>query len=257
MATCFFHITAMKNTIAINTEPVYLRVFFKVKANFMNIIGVPLFSVVLFNKTLLEAFIFEADYQRIKVAIPNTTSIKPLSAASKHEFEQLFKEHFKSLYAYAFTILKNEAVAEETVQNVFYKVWEKRVPDTIQTSLKAYLYKAVYHESLNHLKHQKIKAQYHLHVMHRFTTHTEQAASRKVMVKELEERLRHALNALPRQCRTIFQMSRFEGLKYQEIADELGISVKTVENQMGKALKQLRLKLIDYLPVFILASFLI
>jgi RNA polymerase sigma-70 factor, ECF subfamily len=201
----------------------------------------------------LEAFIFGADYQRIKVAIPNTTTIKPLSVDSEKEFEQLFKEHFKSLYAYAFTILKNESIAEETVQNVFYKVWEKNVPDNIQTSLKAYLYKAVYHESLNYLKHQKIKARYQVHIMHQSNNHNDQSASRKILVKELEEKLREAMNALPQQCRTIFQLSRFEGLKYQEIADQLGISVKTVENQMGKALKQLRVKLIDYLPIFILA----
>jgi len=201
----------------------------------------------------LEAFIFGADYQHIKVAIPNTTTIKPLLVDSEKEFEQLFKEHFKSLYAYAFTILKNEAIAEETVQNVFYKVWEKKVPEHIQTSLKAYLYKAVYHESLNYLKHQKIKAKYQVHVMHQTNNHNDQGASRKILVKELEEKLRQAMNALPQQCRTIFQLSRFEGLKYQEIADQLGISVKTVENQMGKALKQLRVKLIDYLPIFILA----
>jgi RNA polymerase sigma-70 factor (ECF subfamily) len=204
----------------------------------------------------LEAIIFGADYQHIKVPIPNTTpNIKSLSAGSEQEFERLFKDHFKSLYAYAFTILKNEAIAEETVQHVFYKVWEKKIPGTIQTSLKAYLYKAVYHESLNYLKHQKIKAQYQLHVMHQSKNQADQSASRKMMLKELEEKLRDAMNALPQQCRTIFQMSRFDGLKYQEIADQLGISVKTVENQMGKALKQLRVKLIDYLPVFILALF--
>ena len=204
----------------------------------------------------MEAIIFEADYQRIKVTIPNTiTTNKPLSAGSEQEFEQLFKEHFKSLYAYAFTILKNEAVAEETVQHVFYKVWEKKVPDNIQISLKAYLYKAVYHESLNYLKHQKIKARHQLHVMHQSKNHIDQGASRKILVKELEEKLRDAMNALPQQCRTIFQLSRFEGLKYQEIADQLGISVKTVENQMGKALKQLRVKLIDYLPILMLAFF--
>lgn len=203
----------------------------------------------------MEAFIFEADYQCIKVADPETTTIThSLSAGGEQEFERLFKEHFKSLYAYAFTILKNEAVAEETVQHVFYKIWEKKVPDSIQTSLKAYLYKAVYHESLNYLKHKKIKAQYQLHVMHEQKNHTE-PASKRVIVKELEERLRDALNALPQQCRTVFQMSRFNGLKYQEIADQLGISVKTVENQMGKALKQLRIKLIEYLPTIILALF--
>ena len=199
----------------------------------------------------MEAFIFGADYQRIKVAIPNTTTIKPLSADSEKEFEQLFKEHFKSLYAYAFTIPKNEAIAEETVQNVFYKVWEKKVPENIQTSLKAYLYKAVYHESLNYLKHQKIKARYQVHVMHQTNQHNDQGASRKILVKELEEKLRVAMNALPQQCRTIFQLSRFEGLKYQEIADQLGISVKTVENQMGKALQRMRIKLAEYLPFVI------
>jgi RNA polymerase sigma-70 factor, Bacteroides expansion family 1 len=199
----------------------------------------------------LEAFIFEADYQCIKVADPETTTItQSLSAGGEQEFERLFKEHFKSLYAYAFTILKNEAQAEETVQNVFYKIWEKKVPDTIQTSLKAYLYKAVYHESLNYLKHRKIKAQYQLHVMHHEKNQTDHA-TKKIMAKELEERLRAALNALPQQCRTIFQLSRFDGLKYQEIADQLGISIKTVENQMGKALKQLRVKLIDYLPLIV------
>jgi RNA polymerase sigma-70 factor (ECF subfamily) len=89
--------------------------------------------------------------------------------------------------------------------------------------------------------------------MHQTNNHNDQGASRKILVKELEEKIRDAMNALPQQCRTIFQLSRFEGLKYQEIADQLGISIKTVENQMGKALKQLRVKLIDYLPVFLLA----
>lgn len=203
----------------------------------------------------MEALIFEADYQRINVADSETTTItRRLSAEGEQKFERLFKEHFKSLYAYAFTILKNETIAEETVQNVFYKTWEKKVHDTIQTSLKAYLYKAVYHESLNYLKHKKVKARYQLHVMHESKNHTDHA-SRKIMMKELEERLRHALNTLPQQCRTIFQMSRFDGLKYQQIADQLGISVKTVENQMGKALKQIRIRLIEYLPVMVFALF--
>jgi RNA polymerase sigma-70 factor (ECF subfamily) len=79
--------------------------------------------------------------------------------------------------------------------------------------------------------------------------------SKKLVMKELEEKLRDAMNALPQQCRTIFQMSRFDGLKYQEIAHQLGISVKTVENQMGKALKQLRIKLIDFLPVIVMLFF--
>jgi RNA polymerase sigma-70 factor (ECF subfamily) len=77
-------------------------------------------------------------------------------------------------------------------------------------------------------------------------------AAEKLKLKQLEEKLDQALKELPEQCRTIFQMSRFEELKYLEIAGKLGISVKTVENQMGKALKLLRLKLVDFLPVLML-----
>jgi RNA polymerase sigma-70 factor (ECF subfamily) len=77
-------------------------------------------------------------------------------------------------------------------------------------------------------------------------------ASKKVMATELETKLHAAMNDLPEQCRTIFQMSRFDELKYREIADKLDISVKTVENQMGKALKILRARLVDFLALLIL-----
>ena len=73
------------------------------------------------------------------------------------------------------------------------------------------------------------------------------------MQGELKEHIHEAMNELPEQCRTIFQMSRYEGMKYQEIADEMGLSVKTIENQMGKALKLLRIKLVEFLPLFILS----
>jgi RNA polymerase sigma-70 factor (ECF subfamily) len=165
-------------------------------------------------------------------------------------FEKLFKTHFKSLYAYAFTILKDEIIAEEMVQNVFFKIWEKKGGLGIQSPALAYLYKSVYHESLNYLKHQKVKAAYQAHTVFQMKNHTD-SASKKIMLSELEQQVNKALSELPEQCRTIFQMSRFEELKYQEIADKLGLSIKTVENQMGKALKILRLKLVDYLPLVV------
>lgn len=186
------------------------------------------------------------------MAITGQTNLRSLPQSNETEFEQLFKTHFKSLYAYAYTILKDEIAAEEIVQNVFYKIWEKNKQPEIQTSVKAYLYKAVYHDSLNYLKHLKVRAQHKSRVMQQ---HKDEAApaSGRLMLKELEEKLRDAMNALPEQCRTIFQMSRFDGLKYHEIADQLGISPKTVENQMGKALKLLRVKLIDFLPLIIIS----
>lgn len=165
-------------------------------------------------------------------------------------FENLFKTHFKSLYAYAYTIVKDEMAAEEMVQNVFFKIWEKRGDLNIQSPALAYLYKSVYHESLNYLKHQKVKAAYQAHTAYQMRNQSDYA-SKKVMVSELEQQINKALSELPEQCRTIFQMSRFEDLKYQEIADRMGLSIKTIENQMGKALKILRLKLVDYLPFVI------
>ena len=114
-------------------------------------------------------------------------------------------------------------------------------------SINAYLYRAVYNESLNYLKHEKVKMAYQSHANHSMDKH--ESAEDQANVKQLEQRIQTAMNELPEQCRTIFQLSRFEELKYREIADRLGISVKTVENQMGKALKVLRTKLVEYLPV--------
>jgi RNA polymerase sigma-70 factor (ECF subfamily) len=162
-------------------------------------------------------------------------------------FEEFFKTHFKALHSYAYTILKDDVVAEEMVQNVFYKLWEKRDQVDIQTSLKAYMYKSVYHESLNYLKHEKVKSVHQAYAIHS-TDHLSEHSANKLMQSELESKIQNALNDLPEQCRTIFQLSRFEELKYREIAEALGLSIKTVENQMGKALKIMRSKLVEFLP---------
>ena len=173
-----------------------------------------------------------------------------LGRTDEKVFEQVFKTHFKALHSYAYTILKDDAIAEEMVQNVFFKLWEKKEQLDIQTSLKAYLYKAVYHESLNYLKHQKVKSVHQAYAMHS-TDHTSNLAEKKLLQGEFENKLQMAMNDLPEQCRTIFQLSRFDELKYREIADTLGLSIKTVENQMGKALKILRSKLVEFLPTII------
>jgi RNA polymerase sigma-70 factor (ECF subfamily) len=177
--------------------------------------------------------------------------ISLLESRDEAAFEQVFKTYFKGLHGYACSILKDEIVAEEIVQNVFFKLWDRSEKLSISGSITAYLYRAVNNESLNYLKHQKVKMAHGLFVTYRKEGQTE-SASGKLQLKELEARLRDALNDLPEQCRTIFQLSRFEELRYREIAEHLGLSVKTVENQMGKALKILREKLIDLLPTAIL-----
>jgi len=175
--------------------------------------------------------------------------IMPAAQSKEAVFEQVFKEHYKRLHAYAITILKDEVMGEEMVQQVFLKLWESGGMAQINGSVTGYLYRAVHNACLNHIKHQKVKQAYH----HYVTTQQQHAATVETLtVKELQVRIDQALNDLPEQCRTIFQMSRFEQLKYQEIADRLQLSVKTVENQMGKALRILREKLSDYLPTVLI-----
>ncbi|HVU59057.1 MAG TPA: RNA polymerase sigma-70 factor [Puia sp.] len=181
----------------------------------------------------------------------DATIIQLLKDRDETGFEQVFKFYFKNLYKYALTILQDHDQAEDIVQNVFYKLWDKMDSLNFHDSLAAYLYRAVYNESLNHLKHKKVRHTYQTYITRSMKDQTD-GAQRKVMFSELERRLQTAINELPEQCRTIFQMSRFEELRYLDIAQRLGISVKTVENQMGKALKLLRVKLIDYLPFIVI-----
>jgi len=162
-------------------------------------------------------------------------------------FEQLFRDSFERLHSYACTIIKDSAAAEEIVQQVFCKLWEIKDRVELGAFANAYLYKAVYCESINYLKHDKIKRNYKAYFFAQNKEATE--AINVIELKELQEKIDAALNELPKQCRTIFQMSRFEEHKYKEIADKLGISVKTVENHICKALSLLRKKLADYLPV--------
>ena len=174
----------------------------------------------------------------------------PLTAANTIIFENIFKEHFKGLHAYAYTMLRDEQLAEDIVQGMFMKLWEKKDTIQIEKSLASYLYRAVHNDSLNYLKHLKVKAAHLAHEAR--STGSYNNAPDNVSYKQLEERLELALKELPEGCRTVFQMSRFEELKYSEIAAKLDISVKTVENQMGKALRILRQELVDFLPAILI-----
>ncbi|MFN5170346.1 MAG: RNA polymerase sigma-70 factor [Cyclobacteriaceae bacterium] len=166
-------------------------------------------------------------------------------------FEMIFRSHYESLCRYAYTFLRDREEAEEVVQGTFINLWDKRGALDIQSSLKSYLFRAVRNSCLNALKHEKIKQQ---HVAHELAVMevSHESVSEAVAAAELEQRIAAAMRALPEQCRLVFQLSRFEELKYQEIADQLDISVKTVENHMGKALRLMREQLSDYLVLILL-----
>lgn len=197
------------------------------------------------------ALITEKEYSFYSMEFQDEQIASLLVKRDEAAFEQVFKTHYKNLHAYAFTILKDEDEAEEMVQQVFFKLWERSDQLSFSGPVAGYLYRAVHNESLNFLKHQKVKDSHRLHVAYRMKNKAEQPQGR-VVKKELEEKFREALNELPEQCRTVFQLSRFEDMKYKEIADKLDISIKTVENHMGKALKLLRTKLVDFLTLLII-----
>lgn len=161
----------------------------------------------------------------------------------------VFRDYYQPLVQYGNTFLKDADETEDVVQQVFVSVWEKRSQLEIHTSIRAFLYKAVHNACLNRIKHYKIRA---VHAGEWKATQTDAVAPDQLEADELQEKISAAIALLPEQCARIFKLSRFEHLKYQEIADQLGLSVKTVENQMGKALKVIRESLKDYLPLFIL-----
>ena len=167
------------------------------------------------------------------------------------KFEQLFHAYHAKLHRYAFTLLKDMDAASDIVQVVFKKLWEKRDDLLMEDTIKGYLYKATHNLCLNSIRDQKVRAQ-HLQVVALNTATIHGNARDKVMVNELTVRIQAVTDSLPPQCRLVFIKSRVEGKKYAEIASELNISVKTVEVQIGKALKIFRSKLGDYLSLLIL-----
>lgn len=160
-------------------------------------------------------------------------------------FDAVFRRWYEPLCRYACRLADGDMdEAEDLVQQAFVKLWEYRARLDVSWSLKAYLYRTVHNACLNRLRARNVRSKYlDFNAQRLETMHTPPDDTSP----ELLERFQRAMDALPPQCRHIFELSRFETLKYREIADQLGISVKTVETQMGKALRVMRTQLADYL----------
>jgi RNA polymerase sigma-70 factor (ECF subfamily) len=165
-------------------------------------------------------------------------------------FENLFKDYYERLCNYANTFIKDIDEAEEMVQGTFLSLWEKHDSIDIHTSLKSYLYRAVHNNCLNRIKHYKVRDEHREEYLH-YADIDYENTSQDILGKELEKQINSAIESLPPQCQTVFKLSRFENLTYNEIAEQLNISVKTIENHMIKALKILRERLKDYLPTLL------
>lgn len=170
-------------------------------------------------------------------------------------FESVFREFYAPLCIHARRYLIDPDVAEEVVQNMFFKMWERRDSLVITTSLAAYLYKSVTNHSLNHIKYQSHIRKYQEFIGFRTEDHQSVSVHDALVHSDLEKQLISLVKSLPERRRMIFEMSRLEGLRYNDIAEKLGISLKTVEIQMSKALEFMRERLRDYLPtLWLIAS---
>ncbi len=179
-----------------------------------------------------------------------STLLQALRSGDQAALESLFRSYYEALCNHANTLLNDIDESEEVVQQLFIQLWEKREAMEISTSIQAYLYRAIRNSCLNKIKHNKVRRLYTEEVT--ALARTSEPTSSISLQNELQDQIKQAIEGLPEQCRIIFKLSRFEELKYSEIAEQLGLSIKTVENQMGKALRVMREKLKDYLVILIM-----
>ena len=173
-------------------------------------------------------------------------TILALKEGSIDAFNLCYDLYYKPLCSFANFFVKQPAVSEEITQNVFLEVWINREKMPAHSSVKAYLMTAVKHDCLDYLKHKKIEEKYvgqYLQTAH----DSYEDIFHELVSRDLQKSLDQAINKLPKNCREIFLMSRFSYIPYKEIAATLNISVKTVENQIGKALKIVRRELDPFL----------
>ena len=174
--------------------------------------------------------------------------LRGIRQGSESSYRALFEQYYPVLVTFALRHVADLDQAKELVQEVFIKLYQKRESLHITQSLKSYLFKAVHHQCLNALKQAQVRQRHH-----------QQAAQERpdadytnnLVEAEAVQRIYQAIETLPEQCRRIFTLNRFEDMSNQTIADQLGISKRTVETQISKALKLLRQALFSLLSLWL------
>lgn len=171
--------------------------------------------------------------------IRDTEIIGRIRKGDIKEFESLFRSSYASLVKYARTLVKDHDTAEEIVQDLFFRLWQNKEKIKIESSLNGYLYRSVHNSCLHYIEHMKV-VERHEQEMSFVQNDGSESPAEILQYKELQAKIARTIEKLPERCGQIFCMNRFEGLKYSEIAEKLAVSVKTVEANMGKALKEFR-----------------
>ena len=187
-----------------------------------------------------------------------TDIIKGLFIGDEETYVFLFREYYVSLCAYSRRYVGRKDIAEEIVSDTFLKIWESRKRLEINTSVKAYLFHAVCNNSLNYLR--KLKTECHLEEYFRetssenlgFEVPLEEIEEQSLMMENMSQKIEAAVMMLPEQQQRAFRLKRMEGKKTKEVAEIMGLSVKTIEMHLSKATLHLRQNLKDYLPSFLI-----
>jgi RNA polymerase sigma-70 factor, ECF subfamily len=183
--------------------------------------------------------------------------IESLKTGDYRGIKYLYEKNYTGLCTYAMRFTKNKDTSKEMVQTAFLKLWENRSISEIKESVIAYLFRAVRNNCLNFIKHEQIVNRYNESINKNLSELAEvlQISNENglsiYLANELESRINEAIESLPEQCREIFKMSRFEGLKHAEIAEKKGLALNTIQKQISIALDKLKNQLIDYFPILI------
>ncbi len=172
--------------------------------------------------------------------------VEKLKNADVASFEVVFRSHYEVLYRYALSYTGDSLEAEDLVQELFIWLWENKQYIKTEMSLKAYLIKILQNRALNRIKHNNVKLKYQketskiLEEEEKLQKDYIEYYQEKSNSENIEIRIAKAIEELPEQCKRIFKLNRFEGLKYREISERLDISISTVKNQISIALRKLK-----------------
>jgi len=180
---------------------------------------------------------------------------------TKEAFQELFDTNYDGLCNYAYAIIKDYDDAEDIVQGVFIKFWNNENKDEIGDKAKQYLVRSVKFKCIDYQRKEVVKRKYEKEAAHTLDAENRSEIGSVGFEDDadtpLKDMLMLAIAELPEKTREVFMLSKLDGLRYKEIAEHLGISPKTVENQMGRAFKHLREKLKDYKELLTLLLFLL
>lgn len=178
-----------------------------------------------------------------------------ISRSDRAAFDIVFRRYYPGLVVFASRLILERTAAEEIVQDFFLKLWEKRQELVFSDSMKSYFFTSVKNGCFNYLKHRRIEQEV-IEKLKALSRHSLLFEPDVYVASELQEKITRAVDALPERCREVFVMSRFRGMKNDQIAQELGLSKRTVETHISNAISALRRDLREYADLLILAWFL-